>query len=330
MGCALGALLVPWSVVRAGKTVHEHLSVDPQGSIEIVNVAGSVDLIGWDQREIEVTGTAGDNVDRVDLTTSGPHSSVRVVTRSQASWSGGSEARLIIHVPNKSAITATLVAADVKLKNLLGDVKLQTVSGEVSGEVGGDVHATTVSGGVHLATPAANVIEVKTVSGDIEISGGGGDVEITTISGDAKINLASLKRGRFKSVSGDLSAGLVLAPDGQIDGESVNGSLRFDFISAPGADFDVQTISGDIGNCFGQKPLESRYGPGSRLTFKNGDGKGRVHLETKSGDVYLCAKNLHANHATGAPAANGRSRATPPSEADLLACREHAHYLPLL
>jgi DUF4097 and DUF4098 domain-containing protein YvlB len=209
-------------------------------------------------------------------------------------------------------------------------MKLQTVSGDVSGEVGGDVHATTVSGGVDLATPAANVIEVKTVSGDIRVSGGGGDVEITTISGDAKINLASLKRGRFKSVSGDLTAGFVLATDGQIDGESVNGSLHFNFNSTPGADFDVQTISGDISNCFGQKPLESRYGPGSRLTFKNGDGKGRVHLETKSGDVYLCAKNLRADHAAGAPAPNGKLRATPASVADLLACREHARYPPLL
>jgi hypothetical protein len=291
MICAVSALVVPWSVVHAGKTIHEHLSVDPQGSIEIVNVAGSVDLSGWDQPEIDVTGTSGDDVERVDVTTSGTHSSVRVVSRSGSSWGDANEARLTIRVPSKSAITATLVSADLKLKNLQGRMKLQTVSGDVSGAVGGDLHATTVNGSVRLKTPAANVIEVKTISGDIQISGGGGEVEITTISGDAQVEFAALKRGRFKSVSGDLTAVFALAEEGQIEAESVSGGQRFNFASIPGADFDVQSFSGDISNCFGPKPLQSRYGPGSRLAFKSGDGKGRVQIETKSGDVRLCAKD---------------------------------------
>src|SRR6202011_1561619 len=118
MGCAVGALMVPWSIVRAGKTIQEHLTVDPQGSIEIINVAGSVDLSGWDRPEIEVTGTTGDDVERIDVATTGTRSSVRVVTRPRSGWHEGNEARLTIHVPSKSAITATLVSADLKLKNL--------------------------------------------------------------------------------------------------------------------------------------------------------------------------------------------------------------------
>jgi hypothetical protein len=330
MGCAISALMVPWSLVRAGKTIHEQLTVDPQGSIEIVNVAGSVDLSGWDRPEIEVTGTVGDDVDRIDVATSGMRSSVRVVSHARSSWHEGGEARLTIHVPSKSAITATLVSADLKLKNLVADVKLQTVSGDVSGEVGGNLHATTVSGTVRLTTAAAKVIEVKTVSGDIQISGGGGDVEITTISGDAKIDLASLKRGRFKSVSGDMTAGFTLAAAGELDGESVSGNLRFNFATVPGADFDVQSLSGDIVNCFGPKPLESRYGPGSRLSFKNADGTGHVHIETKSGDVHLCAKDLHGDHAASAPTArNCEPHMTPVSESGRT-LGERVRNLPLL
>jgi DUF4097 and DUF4098 domain-containing protein YvlB len=329
--CALSALMVPWSIVRAGKTIHENLTVDPQGSIEIINVAGSVDLSGWDRPEIEVTGTAGDDVDRIDVTTSGARSSVRVVSRPRSSWHEGNEARLTIHVPSKSAITATLVSADLKLKNLSADVKLQTVSGDVSGEVGGNLHATSVSGKVSLTTAAAKVIEVKTVSGDIHIAGGGGDVEITTISGDVKIELASLKRGRLKSVSGDLTAELTLAAAGELDGESVSGSLRINFAAVPSADFDVQSVSGDIASCFGPKPLESRYGPGSRLAFKSGDGAGHVHIETKSGEVHLCAKDLHADHAASIPTArNCEPRMTPVSGVGLKALGERVRHLPLL
>jgi hypothetical protein len=248
------------------------------------------------------------------------------VSRSGPSWGDANEAHLTIHVPSKSAITATLVSADLKLKNLQGQMKLQTVSGEVSGEVGGDLHATTVSGSVRVKAPAANSIEVRTISGDIQISGGGGEVEITTISGDAEVELASLKRGRFKSVSGDLTVGFTLAAEGRIEGESVSGSQRYNFASVPAAEFDVQSLSGDISNCFGPKPLQSRYGPGSRLAFKNGEGKGHVRIETKSGDVHLCAKD---NHSAAAPTAQN-CEPRPRPGVGLIALVERARFLPLL
>jgi hypothetical protein len=37
------------------------------------------------------------------------------------------EAHLVVHVPSKSSITATLVSADFKVAGVLGDLKLQSV-----------------------------------------------------------------------------------------------------------------------------------------------------------------------------------------------------------
>ncbi len=289
-GGIIGAVLIPWSVSEA-RPVHEQLAVDPQGSIEIVDVAGSVALSGWDRPEIEVTGTAGDQVDRVEVTTSGSRSVVRVISRSGSAHGGGNEARLTVHVPTKSAVSVTLVSADLALGSLQGSVKLQTVSGDVTGDVGGDLRAATVSGSVRVTAAAARMIEVKTVSGTIHVSGSGGEVEISTISGDATLDLESITRGRFKSVSGDLTAGFALIADGRFEGESVSGNLVVKFAGTPAADFDVQSVSGNISNCFGPKPKEAQYGPGSRLAFKNGDGNAHVQIETKSGNVSLCTKD---------------------------------------
>lgn len=291
--CLVCAWLLPWTSARAERSIHEQLAVDPKGSVEIVNVAGSVDLSGWDRAEIEVTGTVGDDVDRVDVSTSGAHSTVHVVPRVESGRHSDNAAHLTIHVPVRSAITTTLVSADLKLKNLSGDMSLQSVSGETDGEVGGNLRASAVSGDIRIKAPHANAIEAQTVSGDIRISGGreiagGGEMEITTISGNAELDSGPLKRGRFRSVSGRLTAGLALAPDGMLEAESVSGSLRLNFAASPNAEVDVQSFSGEISSCFGPKPSESRYGPGSRLTFKNGDGKGHIHLETKSGSVRLC------------------------------------------
>lgn len=290
--CALSALVIPWSLVYAGKTIQEHRAADPQGEIEIVNVAGLVEVVGWDRSEVQVSGTAGDSVERVDVTGSGNRTSIHVVSRSGRSWGSDNEAHLVIHVPAKSTVMATVVSADFKVSGILGNLKVQSVSGNVGGDVGGDICATTVSGNVRLAARAARSIEIKTISGDIQMTGGGGEADITTVSGEATIELTDVTRGRFKSISGDLNAALALSADGQIDSQSVSGNISFKFAAAPAAEFDVQSFSGDIRNCFGPKAMESHYGPGSRLEFKNGEGHGHVRVNTKSGDVRLCVKGM--------------------------------------
>jgi DUF4097 and DUF4098 domain-containing protein YvlB len=291
-------LAAPWSLVHAGRTISERRPADAQGSVEIVNVAGSVAVEGWDRPEVEVTGTAGDQVERVEVTGSGGMTSIHVVEHSGMNMGGDGAANLIIRVPAKSRVSATLVSSNLKVTGLQGDLKLQSVSGDLSGDAGGDVRASTVSGAVRLTARAAKMTEIKTISGDVTLNGGGGELEVTTVSGDAHLQLATLTRVRLKSISGNLSASLALSADGQLDGESVSGTVNLDFAGAPAADFDLESFSGDIENCFGPKAIEARHGPGSRLTFKNGEGSAHVRVSTKSGDVKMCDKGAHAAHAS--------------------------------
>jgi hypothetical protein len=293
---AAATFAVPWSLVHAGRAVHELRNADPQGEIEIVNVSGSVEVDAWSRNEVEVSGTVGEGVERVDVSGAGNRTAIHVVSRASHGWNADSKAELVIHVPARSMVSATLVSADLKIAGVLGDLKLQTVSGSVKGDAGGDVRATTVSGDVQITARAAKAIEVRTISGDIRLSGGGGEVDLTTVSGTATIELADVTRVRLKSISGDVRATLTLLPEGQIESESVSGSVNLMFRNEPKAEFDVQSFSGDIDNCFGPKPVESRYGPGSRLQFKNGEGHARVRINSKSGDVKLCAKGLSGGH----------------------------------
>jgi hypothetical protein len=304
--CALLVLVAPWSLVRAGRVIQERRAAEPQGEVEIINVSGAVEVLGWDRSEVEVNGTAGDNVERVDVAGGGNRTSITVVSRSSRSWGSDGEAHLVIHVPAKSAVTASLISADFKATGVAGDMKVQTVSGNLSGEVGGNVRATTVSGDVRLTARAAKSIEIQTINGNIHLTGGGGEVAVTTVNGTATLELGDVSRARFKSVSGDLTVSLAMLPDGQIESESISGDASFKFASAPAAEFDVQTLSGDINSCFGPKPAEPRFGPGSRLSFKNGEGHGSVRINTKSGDVRLCAKDTSSGHTSALSLAQTR------------------------
>jgi hypothetical protein len=288
--CVLTTLACPW-LARAATSVDEHRAANPQGAVEIDNVAGLIDVQGWDKAEVAVTGTIGKDVERVEVAGEGNRTSIRVILPQGHHWGmRDGEAHLVIHVPTNSSVAASMVSSDLKVSAVHGGLELRTVSGNISGEGGGDVHANAVSGDIHLTANSAKVIEVKAISGNIVLTGGNADVEATTVSGDAHLTLGTVSRARFKTVSGDLSATLAAAADAQIEGESVSGDVKLDFASAPAADFDIQTISGEIDNCFGPKPIESRHGPGARLTFKTGDSSARVRISSHSGDVRLCAK----------------------------------------
>jgi DUF4097 and DUF4098 domain-containing protein YvlB len=302
IAAALCASIAPSSLVRAGNEFRQSRNADLEGTVEISDIAGSIELVGWSRPEVEVTGAADDLGERVTIDGDGDKTSIYVRPSGHHS---SEDLKLTIHVPEKSEVKVTLVSADLKVQGLQGDVNLRTVSGNISGEVGGDLSVNTATGFIRLTARGAKSTELRTINGDVELKGGSGEVEIHTVSGNAKVDLATLTRARFHTISGNLTAHLSLAPDAELDGESVSGNMHIDFPAAPSADFDVQSFSGTIDNCFGPKTEKAHYGPGERLEFKSGQGQARVRIETKSGDVHLCTGALRP--AASAPVANCRN-----------------------
>jgi hypothetical protein len=277
----LAAAMIP-AALRADEPFREAHDADPQGMVEIIGITDSVDVTGWDQPRVELTAQE-DLGNRLHFTAHGQRTVIDLVP-------GGGKHQILVRIPSKSTLSVTLVNGNISVHGVAGDATLRSVGGNISGEVGANLRANSVTGGIHLAAPGAKSIEAKTINGDIELKGSPTEVEVITVSGSAKVQLGTVSRGRFKTISGNVSAALSLAPDGDLEGESVSGNLRFDFPAAPGAQFDIQSFGGNIDSCFGPKSESAaHYGPGSRLEFKSGDGSGHVHIETKSGDVHLCA-----------------------------------------
>ncbi|MGH8254063.1 MAG: DUF4097 family beta strand repeat-containing protein [Steroidobacteraceae bacterium] len=288
---ALAALALP---VQAAVTrdFSAQKAADPAGTVEIVNVEGSIEVIGWNQPTVDVTGKLGERVESVDVTSSANRTTIRVVIPKGGSNSHGETAAdLKIHVPQNSSLEVSLVSADLRTNGVAGNQHLQTVSGDIMGEVGGgSLQVDTVSGDVRLTAHNGRGAQIKTVSGDVELNGTSGDFTLNTVSGDSIVTLGDVARATLESVSGDLNLTTgALGAQGQLDATTVSGDVKVHFAAAPDADIDVQSFSGDISNCFGPKAVEEKYGPGSRLNFRSGKGGAHVHVDSKSGDVALCA-----------------------------------------
>ena len=271
----------------AERSVDLHKAADPEGQVEIIDVSGHIEIVGWDQPEIAVAGTIGDRVERVDLSTNGDHATVRVVLPA-LTLSGNGDAHLVVHVPQKSLVRGSLVSANLETRDLLGEQRLRTVSGDIKAHLlrGGSVNS--VSGDLRLSVGGTEGLEIETISGDVSVDGASTNVRVQTVSGELKIQLGTFTAVRLKTISGEVQFGGSLGAGGRFEAESVSGEIGIRFAATPAADFDIESHTGEIANCFGPAPQKPQYGPGSHLVFRSGDGAGRVRVSTLSAEIRLC------------------------------------------
>ena len=105
-----------------------------QGQVEISNTTGSVTVSGWTKNEVEVTGDLGDGSERLDLTSSGGITRIKVVLPKKSHDVGGSD--LEIRVPSGSSLSVNTVNADINVTGIRGAQRLQTVNADITTEAG--------------------------------------------------------------------------------------------------------------------------------------------------------------------------------------------------
>lgn len=270
------------------KTVERNVPAQSRGQVEITNVAGEVQVQGWDRDEVQVRGDIDERVERVDVVAKDDLTVIKVVVPERSGSRIG--ARLSIHVPQHSSLVLNTVSANQQIRDVGGSQRLQSVSGNIDTRLGdGYFEMRTVSGDVLAkGSDAGRGLRVTTVSGDVRAEGVGAEVEASTISGDLQIIAKETARALLKSVSGDMSLRAALAAAAQVQAESVSGDIRFNFAEPVNAGFQVRTFSGDIDNCFSDDQATRSGGAGKELRFTQGRGGANVLVKTLSGTVEMC------------------------------------------
>lgn len=277
------------AAAATAETIERREPADVRGEVEIVNVAGDVQVAGWDRAEVQVNADLGDGVERLDFRREGRRTVVEVILPGGRTSSGASD--LIVRVPRDSALSVNTVSADQTIKGVRGVQRLQAVSGTIATEVwGGEFEAKTVSGDVSVqGHGGAGLARVTTVSGDVHLNDIGRELDLNTVTGDMEVRMDELARARIKTTNGDLDLTATLYRDARIDAEAINGDLRFDLRGDLDAEFDIETFNGDIDNCFGPKPKRThKFAPGREVRFKEGAGNAQVRIKTLNGGVEVC------------------------------------------
>lgn len=298
---AVAVMLVSVSA-WADQAVDKRLPAKPDGIVEIDNVSGSVEIVGWDRDEVHVEGTLERNVTRMDFESHNGRTRINVVVPKLGRWRHKS-AFLTIHVPEKSCIRVEVTSARAEVKDVWGSMDIETVSGEVNvavpprpvepreedaketGEgprerVVKEIEAESVSGKVTISAVAGEMT-LETVSGDVKVAGKVGKLEAGTTSGRIAVS-AAVGEMNLESVSGDMK---VSGEVGALQAETTSGDIAAGVVRH---EVKVGTISGEVEVKGGElKSVEIDTTSGEQ-DFRGGlAAGGRMDLSSQSGDITI-------------------------------------------
>jgi DUF4097 and DUF4098 domain-containing protein YvlB len=268
----------------AGKSVDERWDLDADAMVSIENIAGSIEVRGWDRNEARLTGNLGNSVDELEISAS--DSSLQITVRNRNERNVDSS-QLKLMVPKSASVDATGVSADI---DVLGLDNEKLTASSVSGDVvvsasSGRVSIESVSGDVEFSGETPR-ISAESVSGDIKLSGISGEVSATTVSGDMELEAGVIDSGKFETVSGDMTVVAEVSGNGKLTAESMSGDVTIILPASQRGMFKAQSFSGRISSDFGSVD-HAKHGPGSHLKHIAGNGGAEVRVESFSGNIKL-------------------------------------------
>ena len=253
--------------------------------------------------EVRDDGTFGDDRDDHRGWSREGHE-VRITSRRRGSGGLEASADLRVRVPKgknvavnlgvgkafvtnvEGTIRISVSSADVATDRTRGSLRVSTGSGNVDlRSAAGDVNLSTGSGDITASGIDGSMLRLETGSGTIKLSDGkAGTIYASTGSGDIDATSASGDELSFETGSGDIDVALIAAFR-SVHIETGSGDVTLKVPSTAGAEVDIDTGSGDID--LGGLTLTVRKVSHDHVTGTLGDGKGRVSVETGSGNVHL-------------------------------------------
>lgn len=267
--------------------------------ISVSNVKGKVTITAWNRNEVQVTGSLGEGAAPLAIDGDSGELQIKVKPKGDGSrgwfnWNGDNsmgDTMLDLRVPKGATLDVEVVSAPLGIDGMDGGgISVNSVSGRVRINARTpDLSVESVSGTVQQSGHAERA-DLQTVSGDILAPALGSQADLQTVSGRIQASGGPWKKFNLSTVSGDVQLSGGLAEHGSIDVDSMSGDVQIQVPSNLSASIHASSFSGDLRSDFGQA-TEHDHGPGSELDTEVGGGKGRIHVETFSGDLRIRRKD---------------------------------------
>lgn len=182
------------------------------GRLTLENFNGSVEITGWDQNTVDVSGTkyaeSESLLHSMQIEASSSGNAVRIKTTRPDPHHGNMGARYVVKVPRQTEL------AEISSSN--GSLRIESIDG--------NAHLNTSNGSVHLAK----------IQGNVEAHSSNGNIEVQDVKGNVN----------FRTSNGGVHADNV---SGAFEAETSNGGIRAHLRDTePGRPIRLGTSNGSI------------------------------------------------------------------------------------
>lgn len=268
----------------SAQRIDRRIAIEPDASIRITSLAGTIRVIGWDRDSIVVTGTVPTATGQLYFGGGGRSAKLGVEPRDAAI---PADADLEIRVPSRARLWVKTDRAAVVIEGVSGSVDAYAVSGGIL--IRGaprQTYAESMDGPLEVEGDVT-WLRLKTADGRIAFRGGAEDAAVTSVSGEVRINGGRYGRIRVETITGNVVFDGVLDRAGTYTFDTHSGSVDLRFLPPVDVEVEVANIAGKITNLItGDRPAPGRSG-GLTLNLIVGQGGGHVMVRTFKGEVRL-------------------------------------------
>ncbi len=268
--------------------------LQPGGRLSIENFNGSVEIVGWDQNQVEITGTKYANTEdllkalKIDVVSAADSIRIRTIRPSDTNR-GNLGAHYVIRVPVKTELERVASSnGAVRIDNIEGRGRITTSNGSVHVvKYRGDLDAKTSNGAIDVYDTTGPLI-LRTSNGSVKVDSVRGNVEATTTNGriEARVrNTESQRPLRFETSNGAINVTLDSVKDSDVRAVTTNGGITVRLPANAGARVQARA---------GNSTITSDFEVGARGTVsKNhlegtiGSGGPLLDLSTSNGNIKI-------------------------------------------
>jgi len=278
-----------------------HYTLKPTDRLSVENFNGEIEVAGWDEPSIEITGTryasTQENLDnvKVDIHESAGLTEIRTVRPN--TFHGNQGARYLIRAPRKTLVDRIVSSnGSVRVHDMTAAARIHTSNGPIRVEnIQGGVDAETSNGAIELDSVTGKV-NLHTSNGRIRAEELTGACEAETSNGGVTLRFKSAPDGavHVNTSNGSVDVTMSRSPKNGIRAETSNGSITLDLPGNTAARLNAQTshaiasdfeVSDSANSDHEKHHLEGNIGAGGPL----------IELTTHNGGIRLRKSELSTN-----------------------------------
>jgi len=222
------------------------------GRLDLENFNGSVEILGWDQSSVDISGTKYAEEEsilhamRVEATQSGNTVHVRTTRPEPRHWNGG--AKYLIRVPRRTEL--------MRIQSSNGSLRIEDVEGPNSDlntsngairvrNVKGRLDVRTSNGSVDIQT-AEGGVSIRTSNGSVTLDNIRGSLNATTSNGAIRGTLVDSSPNepiRLSTSNGPVDVRLQMPRNNDVIASTSNGSITIRMPAGAGARLNATTSS---------------------------------------------------------------------------------------